>query len=504
MTEYQEVRARLEARDDLFRILLENALDIITILDPDGTIRYESPAVLRILGWEPHELEGHRAFEFMPEEDAVKATALLQGLLATPGATGTLAFRFRHKDGSWRTLEAIGKNMLDHPMLAGFLVNSRDVTERRRVEDELARQQAARIQSEKLADMGTLLAGVAHELNNPLTVVSGYSSILRQTLGDGPSRERLDRIAAAAERCVRIVRNFLALARQHPPERQKVDANRVVREAVELLAYPLRVDNVEVRLELAEDLPTLWADPHQLHQVVVNLITNAHQAMHGNTSTRRLTLRTRFKAADSRVSIEVIDTGGGIPPEVLGRIFEPFFTTKPVGQGTGLGSAPLPGHRRGARRDAPGRQQGRRGHHPHRSSSRWSPRRRARRSRRPRRTARSRPAPGPGGRRRAGRRGRARGPAPGRARAGGRGGRRAGRAREDRGRRPTISSCATCACRGSTAPSCTARSGCSIPSSCPASCSSPATPSTRRAGSSSSRRARRASASPSTSTRSTA
>src|SRR5438270_740971 len=83
----------------------------------DGTIRYESPAVLRILGYEPHELEGHSAFEFMPEEDAAKAIALLQNLLATPGATGTLAFRFRHKDGSWRVLEAIGKNMLDHPML---------------------------------------------------------------------------------------------------------------------------------------------------------------------------------------------------------------------------------------------------------------------------------------------------------------------------------------------------------------------------------------------------
>ena len=337
VTEYQEVRQRLEARDDLFRLLLENALDVITILDADGTIRYESPAVLRILGWEPHELEGRGAFEFMPEEDAGRAAALLAELHGTPGATGTLEFRFRHKDGSWRTLEAIGKNMLDHPMLGGFVVNSRDVTERRRVEDELARQQTARIQSEKLADMGTLLAGVAHELNNPLTVVSGYSSILRQTLGDGPSRERLDRIAAAAERCVRIVRNFLALARQHPPERQKVDVNRVVREAVELLAYPLRVDNIEVRLELAEDLPTLWADPHQLHQVVVNLITNAHQAMHGGTAGRRLTLRTGFRSADSRVSLEVIDTGSGIPPEALGRIFEPFFTTKPVGQGTGLG-----------------------------------------------------------------------------------------------------------------------------------------------------------------------
>jgi two-component system NtrC family sensor kinase len=337
VTEFREVYERLQARDDLFRLLLENALDIITILDIDGTIRYESPAVLRILGYEPHELEGRSAFEFMPDEDVQKAVALLGRLGVTPGATATLEFRFRHKDGSWRVLEAIGKNVLDHPMLAGVLINSRDVTERRRIEDELASQRAARIQSDKLADMGTLLAGVAHELNNPLTVVTGYSAILRQALGDGPFRERLDRITAAAERCVRIVRNFLALARQHPPERQLVRPNQIVRDAVELLAYPLRVDNVDVRLDLADDLPTLWADPHQLHQVAVNLVTNAHHAMHGSTAGRRLTIRTRFDAADSRVSLEVTDTGPGIPPEILGRIFEPFFTTKPEGQGTGLG-----------------------------------------------------------------------------------------------------------------------------------------------------------------------
>jgi nitrogen fixation negative regulator NifL len=337
VTEFREVSERLQARDDLFRLLLENALDIITILDIDGTIRYESPSVRRILGFEPHELEGRRAFEFMPEEDVQRAIVVLGELRIAPGRTATLEFRFRHKDGSWRILEAIGKNMLDHPMLAGLLINSRDVTERRRIEDELARQRAARVQSEKLADMGTLLAGVAHELNNPLTVVTGYSSILRQTLGEGPSRERIDRIATAAERCVRIVRNFLALARQHPLERQLVRLNQIVQEAVELLAYPLRVDNVEVRLDLADDLPKLWADPHQLHQVIVNLITNAHHAMHGSTSDRRLTIRTRFRAADARVAVEVADTGSGIPPEVLARIFEPFFTTKPVGQGTGLG-----------------------------------------------------------------------------------------------------------------------------------------------------------------------
>jgi nitrogen fixation negative regulator NifL len=337
VTEFREVSERLQARDDLFRLLLENALDIITILDFDGTIRYESPSVRRILGYEPRELEGRSVFEFMPDEDVQRAVAALGQLRGEPGSTATLDIHFRHKDGSLRILEAIGKNMLDHPVLAGVLVNSRDLTERRRIEDELARQRAARIQSDKLADMGTLLAGVAHELNNPLTVVTGYSSMLRQTLGDGPARERVDRIATAAERCVRIVRNFLALARQHPLERQLARLNQIVQEAVELLAYPLRVDNVEVRLDLADDLPKLWADPHQLHQVIVNLITNAHHAMHGNTSDRRLTIRTRFKAPDARVSLEVADTGAGMSPEVLARIFEPFFTTKPLGQGTGLG-----------------------------------------------------------------------------------------------------------------------------------------------------------------------
>ena len=280
-------------------------------VDLGGMLTYGNKTFFDALGYQPEELMGKHFRHYVDRRQVATTFNIFNLIYVTEMPERKLPIDFRHKDGSWRTLEAVGKNMLDHPMLAGFLVNSRDVTERRRVENELARQQAARIQSEKLADMGTLLAGVAHELNNPLTVVSGYSSILRQTLGDGPARERLDRIAAAAERCVRIVRNFLALARQHPPERQKVDANRVVREAVELLAYPLRVDNIEVRLELAEDLPTLWADPHQLHQVVVNLITNAHQAMHGNTSTGRLTLRTRVKAADSRVSLEVIDTGSG-------------------------------------------------------------------------------------------------------------------------------------------------------------------------------------------------
>jgi nitrogen fixation negative regulator NifL len=336
-TAYEAIQERLQQRDDIFRLLLENALDIITIVNLDGTIRYESPSVRQILGYDPEELQGRSVFDFMPEDDAAKALSILQDLADRPGGTASLEARFRHKDGSWRTFEAVGRNMLDHPVLTGILVNSRDVTDRKRIEEELTCQRDARIQSDKLADMGTLLAGVAHELNNPLTVVTGYSGILRQALGDGPLAARVDKIAIAAQRCVRIVRNFLALARHSPPERQQVRLNQVVREAVELLAYPLRVDDVDVHLDLADDLPALWADAHQLHQAIVNLITNAHHAMHGSESTRRLTIRTRYEALGSRVRLDVADTGPGIPAQVLARIFEPFFTTKPVGQGTGLG-----------------------------------------------------------------------------------------------------------------------------------------------------------------------
>ena len=223
--------------------------------------------------------------------------------------------------------------------IAYGIASLRDRAARLRLEEEREQERRVMYQREKLAEMGSLLAGVAHELNNPLAVVIGRISLLRSKFEDGSLAEGLDKVAAAADRCVRIVRNFLALARQRPPERRQVSLNQIATEAVELLAYPLRVDSVQVEMRLAEDLPGLWADPHQLQQVVVNLVTNAHQAMRGSPGPRRLALSTRHDPARGRVILEVADTGPGIPPEVQTRIFEPFFTTKPVGQGTGLGLA---------------------------------------------------------------------------------------------------------------------------------------------------------------------
>jgi CheY-like chemotaxis protein len=158
----------------------------------------------------------------------------------------------------------------------------------------------------------------------------GESALRRRRAG-------YEKLTAAAERCARIVKNFLALARQHQPTRSLVHVNSVVGEAVELLAYPLRADGVELTLNLPADLPPIWADPHQLRQVLVNLVTNAHHAMQNAPSPRRLMISTAVDRCRERVILQVADSGPGIPAEIRARIFDPFFTTKPPGQGTGLG-----------------------------------------------------------------------------------------------------------------------------------------------------------------------
>jgi signal transduction histidine kinase len=206
--------------------------------------------------------------------------------------------------------------------------------------DETVRERTEQLlQSEKVATMGSLLAGVAHELNNPLAVVLAQAHMLRESAATSPESigSRTEKITIAAGRCVRIVRNFLALARKRPPERTDVLLNDLIDQTLELVAYELKTESIDVTKTLDADLPRLSADAHQLQQVLVNLLTNAQHAMRKNTRPKRLTLATRFDAARQRIQIEISDTGPGIPRELQAKVFEPFFTTKPAGQGTGLG-----------------------------------------------------------------------------------------------------------------------------------------------------------------------
>ncbi len=320
----EETRARLTA-------ILEATPDFVAIEHADGRVIYYNRAARRMLGiGEDEDVSTIRIPDTHPEwagrlvvEEGIPAAirdGIWSGETALPGRGGReipvsqVIIAHKAPDGSVAFLSTI----------------ARDISESKRVQEVLR-------QNEKLAAMSGMLAGVAHELNNPLTVIVGQTLLLRRAVEGGALAVRAGKIGLAAERCTRIVRNFLALAREYSPEHQAVALDQIVREAVELLAYQLRVDNVEVVLNLAGDLPALWADPHQLHQVLVNLVSNAHHAMREVATPRTLTLATRADPAHRRVFLEVSDTGPGIPSTIQPRIFEPFFTTKPPGQGTGLG-----------------------------------------------------------------------------------------------------------------------------------------------------------------------
>jgi PAS domain S-box-containing protein len=218
-----------------------------------------------------------------------------------------------------------------------LVTSSIDLTELRLAQAEAARSREALHQSEKLNALGALLAGVAHELNNPLSVVVGYSSMLMDLDIDPAIAARVEKIHAAAERCGRIVRTFLAMARAREPRRGPVSLCDVTIGALDLAGYGLRSADVQVTMDVACALPEVQGDADQLHQVVVNLIVNAQQALLGRAAPRRLDVR--GWAANGEAVLEIADNGPGMAAEVAKRAFEPFFTTKPQGVGTGVGLA---------------------------------------------------------------------------------------------------------------------------------------------------------------------
>ncbi len=212
-----------------------------------------------------------------------------------------------------------------------------DLSERVQAEVELARQREAFHQKEKIAALGSLLAGLAHELNNPLSVVSGQSLMLEDAAGDEAVIRRARRIREAAERCSRTVRTFLAMARSRTPARVAVDINEAVRSSVDLVSYSLNSSGVAVELDLDPDLPEVTADADQLHHVVSNLVVNAEHAMRETPPPRLLKITTRADVDREQVVLTVADSGSGVPAAIAERIFEPFFTTKAGAAGTGIG-----------------------------------------------------------------------------------------------------------------------------------------------------------------------
>ena len=332
----QRAEATLQENYEILHAVFDGASDVIFVKDLQGRYVMINSVGAQSISKSPEDVIGKDDAELFTAESVGEILEHDRQVL-TSGATRSYEETITVL-GTTRIFLSTKAPHRDHRgHIIGIIGIARDITERKQAEEQFQRQRDALGQSEKLATMGQLLAGVAHELNNPLSIVMGQAALLRQSVRNKRQMERAEKIVQSAERCARIVNNFLALARQRPPERHPVLVNQVAQEAVELLAYPLRVDSVEVVWELAEEVPVLWADRHQLHQVAVNLVANAHQAMREVAGPRRLTVVTGVSAAPGRVWMEVRDTGPGVAEGLEARIFEPFFTTKPPGVGTGLG-----------------------------------------------------------------------------------------------------------------------------------------------------------------------
>jgi len=215
------------------------------------------------------------------------------------------------------------------------LDNARLYSETRRQLEELQLAQTQLVRAEKLSAVGELASGVAHEINNPLTTILGQAHLLlaRQDMTEYV-RERLTVIAEEASRAARIVQNLLVFARHYPPERRPTLLSDLVVRVLDLVAYQLEKDKIRTVTQF-DDVPAVLVDEHQLQQVLLNLVQNAHHAMAKHRGERILTVRVR--APKEHAVIEVLDTGPGLAPEVLPRVFDPFFTTKPPGEGSGLG-----------------------------------------------------------------------------------------------------------------------------------------------------------------------
>lgn len=339
----------LEASEALKSSIFDHAMAALVSTDEAGRIVEFNPAAAAMFGLAREQAVGRSVAEVMIPPRLRDAHNAGMARVTAGGERRVMGKRVEmpalRADGSefpvemvlWRT-DVAGQ--------AFYTASLFDLSERQTAQSEIERQREALRQSEKLTAMGSLLAGVAHELNNPLSIVMGRAALLAEKMSGDPRAADAQRIHEAAERCGRIVRTFLNMARSRPANRSEVALNDLATAAVDMLAYVLRSHGIAVELDLLPGLPPVKADGDQIGQIVLNLIVNAQQALGARDHGRRLTVSTGLapmtdgdRRRTPRVWLRVRDNGPGISAELRERIFEPFFTTKSEGVGTGLGLA---------------------------------------------------------------------------------------------------------------------------------------------------------------------
>ena len=330
ITERREMERRLYQQQEFARRLIDSFPDLIFVVDTAGHYTFVGPRVKEILGYETEEMQSLEFGGRTHMEDRPALLALFAEMVGGRQTFASLEVRVRHKQGEWRRLRChFSPLFTEAGKIDGVVISARDVTELKRLEEQL-------IQAEKLAAMGQMLAGVAHELNNPLTAILGVTELLRDSEGVQENTKRqLELTHRQARRAARIVQNLLEFSRPAAPQKKPLDVNTLIERTLQLQDHSLRRNNIHVDFQLQSDLSTVIGDANQLIQVFLNLISNAEQAIREVRETGRIQIR--IGRIGGHISVTVQDDGVGVAQEALPKLFDPFYTTKRPGGGTGLG-----------------------------------------------------------------------------------------------------------------------------------------------------------------------
>lgn len=327
ITERRKMEKALRQQEEFQRYLLESFPDLILVVDLQERYKFVSSRIRDLLGFHSEHLLGKKLSG--EEISSPELLSLYREILDGEKVFGFCEFRAQHADGSWRTMRVSASALYDaEQKLDGVIISMHDITVERKLEQQI-------IQSERLAAMGQMIGGFAHELNNPLTSILGISELLHDTEHDEASKKQLVILQQQTRRAAEIVQNLLYFSRPPAPGKTAVNLGEVMQRTIHLHAYSLRKNNITVDFLPEANFPLVNGDPHQLMQLFLNLILNAEQAVREVRD--KGTLRIRMERRSSSLAVIFQDDGPGIPSEILHSIFDPFYTTKRPGGGTGLG-----------------------------------------------------------------------------------------------------------------------------------------------------------------------
>ena len=329
ITERRNIERRLGEEQEFVRRLVACFPDIIVVLDNHGRYTFVSPRVEEFLGYTAEEYVGMDLGERPHPDDRASVMEFFSSLVTGKTSFGTVEYRTAHKNGGWRTFRANAGPLTDaEGKVIGIVASARDVTESKRLEQQL-------LQSEKLAAIGQMVSGVAHELNNPLTAILGMSDLVRERATDDASRRQIELVQKQARKAVGLVQGLLNFSRPSRPKSQHVRLGELITRAIELQQFVLASRNITVDVDPASKFPEIQADPNQVVQVFVNLLANAEQSIAAVRDHGKISIR--IAEMEGKAEVLVDDDGPGIPAEIRSKIFDPFFTTRRSTGGTGLG-----------------------------------------------------------------------------------------------------------------------------------------------------------------------